>query len=77
MPSNLQNSNGVSWGESKMNNLTAASQVGGALMDIDLFNLAGTDDGSLADVKGKLDQIGGFEFRKIIELGKTQYLQKQ
>lgn len=74
MPSNLQDSNGVSWGESKMNNLTAAGvMAGGALMDIDLFNLAGTGDGSLADVGTKLGQIGGsLTLEQIIELGKTQ-----
>jgi|DEB0MinimDraft_6_1074348.scaffolds.fasta_scaffold00002_26 hypothetical protein len=70
MPSNLQDSNAVSWGESKMNNLTAAGvAAGGALMDIDLFNL----EGSLEEVKGKLGTIrGSLDLDKIITLGKTQ-----
>ena len=74
MPSNLQDSNAVSWGDSKMNNLSAAGvQAGAALMDIDLFNLTKTGEGSLEKVGEKLGTIaGGLNLADIIKLGKTQ-----
>jgi hypothetical protein len=57
MPSNIQDSNTVSWGESKMNNLTAAGiGMGDALMNIDFTNLDGDDLGKkLTKIGGKLD----------------------
>lgn len=74
MPSNLQDSNAVSWGESKMNNLTAAGVVaGGAIMDIDFLAenplSSITNDTIRSKMKGILDE-GGLE--KGIELAKTQ-----
>tara|TARA_Y100000004_G_scaffold159254_1_gene186019 strand:- start:1775 stop:2671 length:897 start_codon:yes stop_codon:yes gene_type:complete len=70
MPSNLQDSNGVSWGESKMNNLTAAGVVAsGKVMDFDLLN----PDQSIADIEGKLGQVAGtLSLSEIVELGKKQ-----
>ena len=70
MPSNLQDSNAVSWGDSKMNNLTAAGvKAGAAVMNIDLLNL----EGSLDTVKKQLGaSVGGLKLEDIIKLGKTQ-----
>jgi hypothetical protein len=70
MPSNLQDSNGVSWGESKMNNLTAAGVVAsGKVMDFDLLK----PGQSIADIEGKLGKVAGtLSLSEIVELGKKQ-----
>lgn len=74
MPSNIQDSNTVSWGESKMNNLTAAGiGMGAALMDIDFANLDGGDGGTGDKLGKKLKTIGGkLDIGDIQSLVKTQ-----
>jgi len=55
MPSNIQDSNAVSWGESKMNDLAAAGVASvDAIMDIDFANLDSTAGKNLTD---KLENI--------------------
>ncbi len=69
MPSNIQDSNAVSWGESKMNNLTAAGVAAGdALMDIDF-----TSKDNLTELKNNLTNIGtSLKIEDIQTLVKTQ-----
>ena len=71
MPSNIQDSNAVSWGESKLNDLTAAGvAAGGALMDIDFANLKGEKAKNLKD---KFEKIGtSLSIENIQTLVKTQ-----
>ena len=71
MPSNIQDSNAVSWGESKLNDLTAAGvAAGGALMDIDFANLSKTAGTNLTD---KLKNIKtSLEIEDIQNLVKSQ-----
>ena len=70
MPSNLQDSNGVSWGESKMNNLTAAGVVAsGEIMNFDLLDV----DKSIAEIEQKVGKVAGtLSLSEIVELGKKQ-----
>lgn len=71
MPSNIQDSNAVSWGESKMSDLTAAGvAAGGALMDIDFANL---DSTARKNLKDKLENIGSsLSIENIQNLVKSQ-----
>lgn len=68
MPSNIQDSNAVSWGESKMSNLTAAGVAAGeTLMDIDFTSA------DLAGVFGDLKKLGtSLSIQDIQTLVKTQ-----
>ena len=73
MPSNIQDSNAVSWGESKMNDLAAAGvAAGGALMDIDFANLKGEKAKNLKDKFNAIKIGTSLSIENIQTLVKTQ-----